>query len=272
MLAAGTEASMRPNTMLRTWREGGSTVGGWLTVASSFNAEVMAHVGFDWLCIDMQHGLIDFSDTLPMLQAISQTEVVPIVRVGWNDPALIMKVLDGGAYGVVVPMVNTHEEAERAVGACRYPPRGYRSAGPARARLYGGSDYVEAANDEIACIVMIETAEALANLDEVLSTPGVDACYVGPADLALGLGLPGRGDNPDPRHLEAVRSILDACRRHGVTPGIHTGSVEYASKYLELGFQMVTLGSDTGWMTARAAFDLAAVRGAVAAGAVTPEA
>ena len=257
---------MRSNTMLRAWREGRPTVGAWLSVPSSFNAEVMAHAGFDWLCIDMQHGLVDFSDAVPMLQAISTTEVVPLVRVGWNDPAAIMRVLDAGAMGVVVPLINNRADAERAVSACRYPPEGIRSAGPARARLYAGADYVEAANPEVACIVMVETAEALANLDGILSTPGVDGCYVGPADLAFALGLPGKGDNPDARHLETVRGILEACRRHGVTPGIHTGSVDYSTKYLELGFQMVTLGSDTGFMTARATADLAQVRARMGSG------
>ena len=262
---------MRPNHVLRAWRLGAPSVGAWLTVDSAFNAEVLAHTGFDWLCIDMQHGVIDFADAVGMLQAISTTSVVPLVRVSWNDPSQIMKVLDAGAMGVVVPLVNTRAEAERAVAACRYPPLGIRSAGPARGRLYGGTDYMEAANPEIACIVMIETAEALTNLDAILSTPGVDAAYVGPADLAFALGLPGRGDNPDPRHLEAVRGILAACKRRGVTPGIHCGSVEYASKYLQLGFQMVTLGSDTGFMTGRAAADLQAVRGSVGAAAIAPE-
>lgn len=252
---------MRTNTALKAWREGRPTVGAWLTANSAFNAETMAHVGFDWLCIDMQHGIVDYADTVAMLQAISTTEVVPLVRVPWNDPATIMKALDAGASGVVVPLVNNGEEAARAVAACRYPPEGIRSSGPARARLVNGADYVEAANSEVACIVMIETAEALGKLDEILGTPGVDAAYIGPADLAFAIGLPGKGDNPHPRHLETVTAIIEACKRHGVAPGIHTNSVEYATKYLELGCQMVTLGSDTGFMAAKAGADLKTVRG-----------
>lgn len=256
---------MRTNTVLEAWRDGRQTVGAWLTVEAAFNAEAMAHVGFDWLCIDMQHGIVDYAGAATMLQAISTTSVVPFVRVSWNDPAQIMRVLDAGASGVVVPLVNNGEEARRAVAACRYPPEGIRSSGPARARMVNGADYVDAANPEVACIVMIETAEALEKLDEILSTPGVDACYIGPADLAFAIGLPGKGDNPHPKHLETVTTIIEACKRHGVAAGIHTNSVEYTSKYLELGCQMVTLGSDTGFMTAKASADLKAVRGTAAA-------
>jgi len=255
---------MRTNTALKAWREGKQTIGAWLTIDSAFNAEAMAHVGFDWLCIDMQHGVLDYGNAVSMMQAISTTSVVPFVRVPWNDPATIMKVLDAGASGVVVPLVNNGEEAARAVSACRYPPHGIRSSGPVRARLVNGRDYVEAANPEVACIVMIETAEAIEKLDEILGTPGVDACYIGPADLAFALGLPGKGDNPHPKHLETVIAIIEACKRHGVAPGIHTGSVEYATKYLQLGCQMVTLGADAGFMTAKATADLQSVRGVAA--------
>lgn len=251
---------MRTNTALQTWRDGGQTVGAWLSIDSAYSAEVMAHVGFDWLCLDTQHGLVDRSDLMPMLQGISTTDVVPFVRVGWNDPAEIMNALDTGALGVVVPLVNSGEEAARAVAACRYPPDGFRSVGPARGRLYGGEGYIEEANGQIACIVMIETGEALENLDEILGTPGVDAAYIGPADLAAGLGLPPYGDNRDPKHEAAVARILEACRRHGVAPGIHTASVEFTQRYLDMGFQMVTLGSEYHWMRNGAAADLGALQ------------
>ncbi len=261
---------MRPNHVLRGWREGKQTVGAWLSVAASYSAESMAHAGFDWLCIDTQHGLIDYPDAVHMLQAISTTHTIPFVRVPWNDPATIMKMLDAGAYGVVVPLVNNREEAERAVAACRYPPAGIRSSGPARAAMYGGSGYQSWANDEIACIVMIETADGLDHLDDILSTPGVDAAYIGPADLAYALDLEPGTD--DPKHAEAVRRIFDAAQRHGVAPGIHTGSAEDTTAYLRMGFQMVTLGSDSGFMRAKAAADLAAVRGDANVAAIEPEA
>jgi len=263
---------MRPNHVLRSWRDGGQTVGAWLSVNSSFSAEVMANRGFDWLCIDAQHGIIDYSDAVHMLQAISTTDTIPFVRVPWNDPPTIMKMLDAGSYGVVVPLVNNRAEAEAAVAACRYPPLGIRSFGPARASMYGGSGYPSWANDEIACIVMIETAEALENLEEIMSTPGVDAAYIGPSDLAYALGLEPTGDNDHPRHVETVQRIFDTAVRHGVAPGIHTGSVEYATHYLKMGFRMVTLGADSGFMSAKATADLAAAREAGGVQALRPEA
>ena len=257
-------APIRPNHLKAAWRDGRATLGGWLTIDSAFSAELMAHQGFDWLCVDMQHGLIDFGDAVTMLQAISTTDVVPLVRVPWNDPAPIMQALDAGAYGVIVPLVSTAAEAERAVAACRYPPDGIRSSGAARGSLYGGDGYAEHANAEVACVVMIETAEALVNLDAILATPGVDAAYVGPSDLAYALGIQPTGDNPDPRHVAAVAAVLEACRRHGVTPGIHTHSATYSRRYIEDGFQMVMLGADSRFLRTGAA-EIASLRDLVPA-------
>lgn len=235
---------MRENAVKRAWREGRATVGGWLTLPNSFSAEVMAHQGFDWLTIDMQHGLIDYGDVVHMLQAISTKDVTPLVRVPWNDPATIMKVLDAGSYGVVVPLVNTREEAERAVGACRYPPRGYRSNGAIRGRYYGGSDYNARAHEHIICVLMIETQAGLDNLDEIASVDGVDALYIGPSDLGYALGMAPKLDNDEPQHVAAVEKILDACKRHGIVAGIHTGGPAYTARWIERGFQMVTVTSD----------------------------
>ncbi len=251
---------MRPNNVLKAWRSGEQTIGGWLTVPSGHSAEVMAHIGFDWLCIDMQHGAIDYADVIEMCRAISTTETTPFVRVPWNEPAMIMKVLDAGAYGVIIPLVNSKEEAERAVWACRYPPVGGRSSGPTRAAMYGGDGYQDWANDEIAVICMIETAEALENLDDILSVDGVDCAYIGPSDLAYALDITPTGDNSDPRHIATMLSILEACKKHGVTPGAHTGSLEYTTKWLDAGFQMVTLGSDVGFMRSAAGAQLSTAR------------
>ena len=238
-------------------------MGGWLSIGSSFSAEVMAHAGFDWLCLDLQHGPIDRGQATAMLQAIATTSTVPFVRVPWNEPAAIMRWLDAGALGVVVPLVNSREEAERAVAACRYPPAGVRSAGAYRAELAWGGGYARRADSEVACIVMIETGEALGNLDDILQVPGVDAAYIGPSDLAYGLGLAPGSD--DPRLAEAIERVRAAAARHGVASGIHTNSAERSADYLRRGFQMVTLGSDRGFMRARAESDLAAVRAAGAA-------
>lgn len=251
---------MRPNHVLRAWRENKQTVGGWLSVDSCHSAEVMAHAGFDWLCLDMQHGMLDYNDVKIMLPAISTTNTIPFVRVPWNEPYEIMKALDAGAYGVIIPLVNNREEAEKAVAACRYPPKGMRSFGPIRGAMYGGPGYVQEANDELACIVMIETAEALENLDAIMSTPGVDAVYIGPADLAYALELTPTGDNNDPKHVAAVTRIFETSQKHGIAAGIHTGSLEYTKRYLQQGFHMVTLGSDGAFMARLARQELKAAR------------
>ncbi len=235
---------MRLNRVKRLWREGKPAVGGWLSIPHSFAAEVMAHTGLDWLCVDMQHGCVDYSDAVTMLTAISTTDVTPLVRVPWNEPAMIMKVLDAGAYGVIVPMVSNRAEAERAVAACRYPPKGMRSNGPNRALLYGGADYQKHANDEMICAAMVETAEGIEKLEEIASTPGLDAIYIGPTDLALALGLPPVMDNDEPKHIETVNRILDACKRHKIVAGIHTNSCKFTQRYLDQGFQMVMLCPD----------------------------
>ena len=235
---------MRFNRVKKLWREGKPAVGGWLSIPHTFSAEVLAHAGFDWLCVDMQHGCIDYSDAVTMLTAISTTNTVPFVRVPWNEPAMIMKVLDAGSYGVIVPMVSNRAEAERAVAACRYPPAGIRSNGPNRVMFYAGADYQKHANDEVACIAMIETLEGIEKLDEIVSTPGLDAIYIGPTDLALALGLPPVMDNDEPKHVATVNRILEACKKHKKIAGIHTTSSKFTQRYLDQGFQMVMLGAD----------------------------
>jgi 4-hydroxy-2-oxoheptanedioate aldolase len=251
---------MRQNAALAKWRRSEASVGAWLSVGNVHTAESMANAGFDWLCIDMQHGLIAYSDMLRLLPAISTTETTPLVRVSSNNLPEINKALDAGAMGVIVPLVNTAEEAAAAVSACRYPPDGTRSFGPTRAAMYGGRGYAAEANGQIACIVMIETQAGLDNLDAIVSTPGVSGVYVGPADLALALGLPPRGDTDEPRHIAAVETILAACKRHRVPAGIHTGGLEWSKKRLAMGFDFVTLGTDVGFMMQAASGDLAAVR------------
>jgi 4-hydroxy-2-oxoheptanedioate aldolase len=253
---------MRKNLALAKWRAGEQTIGGWLSLANTHSAEMMANAGFDWLCVDLQHGLIDYGDLRHMLPAISTTSTTPFVRVSGNDPREIMKVLDAGAMGVIVPLVNNRAEACAAISACRYPPDGGRSFGPIRAALYGGPGYVAEANDEIVCIAMIETREGIDNLESIATTPGLGGVYVGPNDLALALGLPVRGDTDDPLHRSTVESILRVCKQHGVPAGIHTGGVEYTRIRLEAGFDFVTLGTDAGFMMQAVTANLAAVRGA----------
>lgn len=252
---------MRENALLAAWREGRQTIGCWLSLGNAYSAEALAQLGFDYMCIDLQHGLVDYHDLTYMLPAISNGNTTPLVRVPWNEPYEIMKALDAGAYGVIVPLVNNREDAEKAVAACRYPPDGNRSFGPIRGALYGGRGYAAHANEHMACIAMIETQEGLRNLDEILATPGLDGIYVGPADLALALGMPALGDTDDAGHMETVLRILESGHNHGVPVGIHTSSLDYCQKRLAAGFDFVTLGSDAGFMTRAAAGELAAARG-----------
>ena len=250
---------MRENTVKARWRAGEVAYGGWLSLPGSLGAEIMASEDFDYVCIDMQHGGIDYQTALTMLQAISTTETMPFARVPWNEPGIIMKMLDAGAMGVIIPMVNSVEEAQAAVAACRYFPEGNRSFGPLRATMYAGADYFAHANEEVACIPMIETEQALDNLDDILSVPGVDAVYVGPADLSITLGQQPAMAN-EGRFEEARQRIAAACKEHGVIAGIHA-SAQLAAKHATAGFQLVTISSDQGGMRAAARADLKVARG-----------
>lgn len=252
---------MRENRLRTIWREGGTVVNGWLHVPSSFSAEVMAHAGYDSLTIDMQHGPVDYGSLVPMLQAISTTDTVPVVRVPWLDPGSIMRVLDAGCYAVICPMVNTRKEAESFVGACRYPPAGYRSYGPYRAALYGGQDYTEHANEAIVTIAMIETREALDNLDEILGVTGLDAVFVGPSDLGQSLGYGPGMDREEPEVVDAIETVLGAARGRGLAAGIFAGTPEYASRMIEKGFGFVNVSSDARLMASAATETVAALRG-----------
>ena len=190
---------MRENKLKTLWKNGGVAVNGWLGIPSSASAESMARCGWDSLVVDMQHGLVDYTDAVPMLQAISQTDATPMVRVPWNMPDIIMKSLDAGAYGIVCPMINTPAECEEFIQNCRYAPRGRRTFGPIRAVMYGGADYWKYANETILTIAMIETQQALDNLDAILKTPRprLDLCRpLRPRPLAR---LPA---GPGPDHAE----------------------------------------------------------------------
>jgi 4-hydroxy-2-oxoheptanedioate aldolase len=235
---------MRPNRLREIWARGGAVANGWLAIPNSFSAETMAHQGWDSLTIDLQHGVVDYQAMVGMLQAISTTDTVPVVRVPWLEPGILMKTLDAGAYGVICPMVNTRADAEKLVAYTHYAPRGTRSFGPVRALLYGGADYPKHANDTIVTFAMIETAQALDNLEDILSTPGLDAIYIGPSDLSLALGCNPTFDDLDPKAATAVEHIQARARAHGLVAGIHNGSPEAAARRIAMGFQFVTISSD----------------------------
>ena len=257
---------MRINTIRSRWQAGEAVLTAWLTIPSTYSAELVAHTGFDCLTIDVQHGLIDYSVAVGMLQAISTTNCIPMARVPWNEPSAIMKLLDAGAYGIICPMIGTAQEAAAFAAACRYPPAGFRSYGPKRATLYAGDDYPERANETILAIAMIETADGLANVDAIAATPGIDALYIGPADLSLALGRSQRTDQTDPVLVEALDTVLAAARRHGKVAGLHTGSAAYARQMIDKGFQLVTVQTDAAFLETEARRVVQAVKQTMAQG------
>jgi 4-hydroxy-2-oxoheptanedioate aldolase len=256
---------MRENHLRTIWKSGGAAVNGWLAIPNSFAAETMAHQGWDTLTVDMQHGVVDYQAMVTMLQAVSTTGTVPVVRVPWLEPASLMKALDAGAYGVICPMVNTREDAQKLVAWTHYAPRGTRSFGPVRASLYGGADYPQHANDTIVTFAMIETAQALDNLDEILSVEGLDAVYIGPSDLSLSLGCAPAMDDLEPKAAQAVDHILARAKAHGIVAGIHNTSPESALRRIAKGFQFVTVSSDARLIAAGAQQVMAAMRAGKAA-------
>jgi 4-hydroxy-2-oxoheptanedioate aldolase len=227
------------------WARGETVFGGWAALPCAFSAELMCVPGVGYVCIDQQHGLVDYADMVGMLRAIEGRGVVPLTRVPENQNWLIGKALDAGAQGVVVPMVNNRSEAAAAVAACRYAPTGARSFGPVRASMVLDSRDVAVVGDSMLCFVMVETREAVERIDEIASTPGLDGIYIGPADLALGLGLPPNLDKEEPEHVAAVARVLEACQKHGIVAGIQCGSGRAARKFADKGFRFVTFAKDS---------------------------
>lgn len=252
---------MRKNKLKQIWLEGGAAVNGWLHISSSWSAEVMANAGYDSVTIDFQHGFHNMETALAMLQAISTTDTVPLVRAPWNEPVMIQRLLDAGAYGMICPVIETREECEKFIGACRYFPMGYRSKGPTRAKVYGGSDYALHANKEIVTMAMVETAKAVENLDGICSVEGLDALFVGPGDLALTMGSSQGLDLTEPELVAALDEILAAAKRHNLVAGIFCGTPQYARQMIEKGWQFVTVSSDTSLLSNAAAQSIAAARG-----------
>ena len=237
---------MKPNRLKeRMLAQDPDLLNGWLTLGSIAAAEVMSRQAWDSLTIDMQHGLADFDTAVNMLRAICSTDVTPMVRVPWLDPAMIMRVLDAGAYGVICPMINTQAQCEEFVSCCRYAPQGARSFGPTRAPLYAGDDYWKHANDTVLTFAMVETRQAVEAVDEIVSVPGLDGLYIGPSDLSLTLGLdPSAGlDHPD--LLAAVDTIHAAAQRAGKFTVMHCNPIDYAGRMQSRNFSLRTVSNDT---------------------------
>lgn len=241
------------------WREG-PALGAWMFLREPMTAEAAARAGYDYVTVDLQHGIASEAEALAMMQAVEAAGAIPVARVATNHPMTIGRALDAGALAVIVPMVNDADAAREAVAACRYAPTGTRSFGPVAAISRYTDDYARVANDIICCLVMIETVEALANIDDILSVPGVDGVYVGPVDLSLTLGLPPKTDHDDPRFTDAIDTILAACQRHGIVPGIHA-SGDLAPKWIDKGFRTITVGYDQYSVLTGLHRDLAAARG-----------
>jgi 4-hydroxy-2-oxoheptanedioate aldolase len=228
---------------------GKACVNGWLAIPSGFSAEVMAGCGWDSVTVDMQHGVQDYQSMVQCFQAMDRFPITPIVRVPWNEPGIIGKALDGGARGIVCPMVNNKAEAAALASYSLYPPKGKRSNGPIRAAAYGeASSYQTIANDEVLVIPMIETQEGIDNIDEILSVPGISGIYVGPSDMGFSLGLVPKLDREEPLILGIYEKLLASCKKHGKFAGIHNGTAAYAARMIGMGYRWVTIANDSGLM------------------------
>ncbi len=248
------------NKLKQLWQRGKPAVNGWLAIPSGFSAEVMAQAGWDSVTVDLQHGVQDYQSMVACFQAMQSHPVLPMVRVPWSEPGIVGKVLDAGAYGVICPMVNTADEARAFVSYCRYPPAGKRSNGPVRAGIYGvGTTYQSTANQEVLCLPMVETQEAVDNLDAILDVPGIDAVYIGPSDLGFSMGLPPVLDREEQVIMDIYGRILEGTRRRGLGACVHCGSPAYAARMVAMGFNLVTISNDSGLMlnAARAAVQAA---------------
>ncbi|RJT32012.1 2,4-dihydroxyhept-2-ene-1,7-dioic acid aldolase [Mesorhizobium waimense] len=265
---------MIKNKLKQIWAEGRPTINGWLSIGNAFTAEIMAAQGYDSVSIDIQHGALDYSAVLPMFQAMRASGVVPMARVPWLEPGIIMKALDAGAYGIICPMVNTGGQAAEFVSYLRYPPLGQRSFGPTRVSFAAGANYAGEANDEILAFAMVETKQAMDNLDDIAATPGLDGIYVGPADLTLsvtdGRLSPGF-DREEPEMLDALHRIVAACKANGIKAALHCGTAEYAARAIEWGFNMTTVAGDSRLLAAAAAASVGRFRELVGRVAVAGE-
>jgi 4-hydroxy-2-oxoheptanedioate aldolase len=225
-------------------REQGFVLNSYCQMPGAFAAEIYSRQGWDAIMLDLQHGVIAYDTAVAMLQAICASGVTPLVRIPPAVPAFAMQMLDAGALGVIGALVNTRADAEALVAACRYPPLGARSLGPARAAVIYGDGYVAGANTEIAVMAMVETAEAVDNVEDILAVEGLDGIYIGPADLAMSLGCAPDVGNPDPRVAAAIERVRAACAARGRIVGMIAPTPAAARKLIDRGFTFVTLASD----------------------------
>lgn len=248
------------NRLRELWAQDKVVFGGWVMLSGATGAEMMASMGYDYIGIDCQHGLFTYDNMRNVLLALTGMNTTPIVRVPSNDPAWIGKALDTGAEGIIVPLVNSRADAERAVAACRFPPLGERSFGLARGHQPFGRDPADI-NREVLCFPMIETAEAVEAADEICSTPGVDGIYIGPSDLAISMGLAPMQPTQPAQHAEAIERVVKTCRANDIIPAIHAYSGADGKMRAEQGFRMVTVAADASLLAIGSLTELGAARG-----------
>ena len=234
---------MKRNYVKEKLKRGKIAIGAAITIPHPDIAEMIANLGFDWLFIDMEHAPLEVKDVQTILQAVEYTEVTPIVRVPWNDPVVIKRVLDVGAMGIIVPWVNSKEEAIKVVKACKYPPEGIRGCGPRRAALYGleTQEYLKRIDKELLIVIQIETKKAVENINDILSVKGIDATLVGPMDLSASYGFLGQPNHPKVK--EIIKRIADAHKGTNVVPGI-ASSINNVREHVEMGYKFINVTSD----------------------------
>ncbi len=238
---------MKKNIAKQKIKNGIPSIGTWVSSGNPLVCETLAGSGIDWINIECEHSSIDLSELVHCMRAVEHTNIPVFVRVAGSDPLIIKRVVDSGALGIVVPDVKNAEEAKRAVDACRYPPVGKRGIGATRPNaIY--PDYMKHANEEICVVIMIEDIEAIKKIDSIMQVPGVDAIFIGPNDLAATLNVPLGMDNQHPKHLDAVNTVLEAGKKHGVPTGIHCGTPEEAIRRIEQGFLWMPIASDVALM------------------------
>jgi len=243
---------MTPNHVRQKIASGTPSVGSWLNLGSPISAEMIAALGFDWLCVDMEHGQIDLTTMAAMFTAIGRYPVAPMARIPEITEGAIKRVLDAGAWGFVAPNVRSREEVELMVAAARYPPRGIRSFGGGRHSLSFRTDpltYFREANDEVLVVAQIEHVDSIRKIDEILSVPGLGACYTGPNDLCASCGLTPSTEPTEPEFEPMMQALLAAARRHGVVPGIHCATPQYVNRRIAEGWQLVGIANELRFMT-----------------------
>ena len=240
------------NNLLEIWKSNKPVINAWLSIPNSFTAEAFGKMGWDSITIDMQHGQNDYQSSIAMLQGLSRSESLPMARVPWSEPGIIMKMLDLGVMGIIAPMINTKEDCEKFVSYCYYPPNGQRSFGPMRAQLIHGSNYFNSANENIISFAMIETEQAVNNLDEILSVPNLTGVYIGPADMSSSYGLQPKFDVKEDPVFSNIKLIAKKAKEHGKIAGIHNGSTDYAKEMIKIGYKFVTILSDFRVMSSNA--------------------